>query len=228
MRTLTTVLAAGLVSCCTSSPRPMQDVDPSPRNADRGGDGNATPTDVKERPVPSAQFTFVSRRREHPPISKIRFDASLRNPGDRPRWFLLPADAGAGTGAMATFAFGVTVWTLPGTGNVSVARFTAADSFYAIQLPPDAEVELRSLELLMAGEPPSNPMALEVIVADSFTVGGEPPLVWTKTPTTSEPRADATMEGARRVLEETMPQQRSLPVALQGEARLGVSLALEP
>lgn len=227
MKALAATLAAGLVACCTSSPRPMQDVDHHPGSAASGRADDATPTDVKEPLVPpSVQLTFVSRRREHPPLSRIRVDASLRNPGDKARWFLLTGDAPAGKKPIATLAFGVTVWSFVGTGNVVVAQFTAAESFYAIQLPPGAEVELRSLQLLMAGEPPANPMPLEVIVADSFTVGGEPPAFWTKTPATCEPRADATMEGARRLLDETMPDQRSLPVELHGAERMTVSLAL--
>lgn len=227
MSARTAVLFAGLVACCTSSPRPMQDTDPNPGTAANGRGSDATPTDVKEPPpVPSAQITFVSRRREHPPISTIKVDVSLQNPGTEARWFLLQSAAGKGHGPIATNAFAVTTWALVGSGNVVLAEVVSADSFYAIQLPPGADVTLRSLKVRLAGELPANPMPLELIVADSFTIGGDVPAAWTKGPATCEPRADATQEGARRLQEKTTPDLGSVPIEVQGAQQLSVAVAV--
>jgi hypothetical protein len=217
MRAPVAILLA-LVTWCTSSPKP---------------NGNVVRDDAKEPTVPasasapaSAQLTFVGRRREHPPLSTLEVDVSLRNPGERARWFLLPASTGKGQPPMATSAFGVSVWSFPGTGNVVVAEFSSAGSFYAIQLPPGAEVELRSLKIGLAGEPWTDPLPLEVIVADSFTMGGEAPVTWTKTPATCEPRADATQKGAKRLLEKNTPDLGAVPIELQGAEHLTATLAI--
>jgi len=222
MRALALGLGLGLVACCTSSPKPggpARDRDPDPV---------VTAPDAKEPTVPSASahFTFISQKREHPPLSTLELDASLRNPGDRARWFLLPASVAKAQKPMATSVYAVSVWSFQGTGNVVVAQFSGAASFYALQLPPGAEVELRGLMVRLAGELPANPLPLEVIVADGFTIGGEVPAAWTQTPATCEPRADATQKGAKRLLEKTSPDLGSVAIELQGAERMSSTVAI--
>lgn len=227
MRLLATAIAAALFACCTSSPRPMQDVDPNPGT----NHGTSTP-DVKEPPVPtasapaSASLTFKSRRRDHPPLSTLFVDASLRNPGPRARWFLVTASTGKGQNPMAQTAFGVGVWSFPGTGKVVVAEFGGASPFYAIELPPEAEVELRELKLRLTGEPETDSLPIEVIVADGFTLGGQPPIAWTQVPATSEARADATQKDATKLRAFTVPDLKDVPVEIQGAVRLDASITI--
>jgi hypothetical protein len=222
-------LALGLVACCTSSPRPgspPRDREPDPVSVENL-------PDAKEPPVPapapaSASFTFVSRKRERPPLSTLTFDVSLRNPGDRARWFLFPASTAKGQRPIATSTYAVTVWAFVGTGNVVVADFSGAASFYALQLPPAAEVELRSVKVRLTGELPANPLPLEIIVADDFAVGGQAPLAWTQTPATCEARADATQTDARRLLEKTTPDLGAVPVEVHGAERLAITVDVPP
>ncbi len=213
MLTLGLVLSMG----CTGSSHPMQDVEPKPVPLEP----HRPPPDAdrQEPAVPAARFTFISRRRDKPPRSTLFFDVSLRNPGDRTRWFLLPDSAAKGQRPMATSAFGARVWSFLGTGNVVVAHFDTVSGFYALQLPPDAEVELRGLEIGLPGELPADPLPLEFIVADGFTVGGQAPETWTKVPARSDARADATLKGAKAVADYNPPDLKSVPVELQGAER---------
>jgi hypothetical protein len=224
-------VALGLIAGCTASPRPgepprarhlglapvVQEPDPSVR------------PDASAPPAPAtAHLTFLGRERGRPPMSRLTVDASLRNPGGRARWFLLPASTAEGQRPIATSAFGASTWSFPGTGDVVVAEFQGAASFYAIELPPDAQVELRALTIRLAGEPQTDPLSLEVIVADGFTVGGQPPSTWTQIAATCEPRADATRTGATRVSDYTTPDLAAVPIEVQGADALTVPLAITP
>lgn len=178
--------------------------------------------------MPSAQFTFISQRREKPPLSTLELDVSLRNPGGQPRWFLLPTSVAKDQRPMAISVSGAGVFAFPGSGHVVVARFDGVAGFYALQLPAGAEVELRGLQVRLAGELPGNPLVLEVITADGFTVGGQPPEAWTKTPATCEARADASQKGATRIGDYTTPDLKAVPVEIQGAERLTTSVAIGP
>jgi len=205
----------------------MQDVDPNP-----GANLGTSTSDVKEPTVPSASasasasFTFKSRRRDHPPLSTLFVDVSLRNPGPRPRWFLITASTGKGQNPMAQSAFGVGVWSFPGTGNVVVAEFSGASPFYAIELPPDAAVELRELKIRLTGEPEADPLPLAVIVADELTLGGQPPIAWTQVPATCEARADATQQDATKLRAFTVPDLKDVAVDIKGGKRLDAAVTI--
>jgi hypothetical protein len=222
MRAIAAALGAGLVACCTSSPRPMQDVEPKPQTHLDGKEATVSPANAPG----TATFTFISRRREHPPMSKLEVDVSLRNPGDRARWFLFPSHLDAALRPIATSAFGASVWSLPGSGNVVIAEFAGATSFWAIQLPPGAEVELHNLTISLAGELPTKTVSLEIITGDGFTLGGDVPAVWTETPATCEPRADATFAGAKNVREYHTPDLKARAIEIQGAERLSGTLTI--
>ena len=222
MRPFVLTLGLELFMGCTSSSRPMQDLEPTPVPPPGPGDPAVphAPADSKEPTVSSAHFTFVRHQHDRrPPLSTLVFDVSLRNPGARARWFLLPDSVAKGQRPMATGAFGVSVLSFPGTGNVVVANFEDVSGFYALQLPPGAEVELRGLQLRLAGALPASPLPLEVIIADGFTVGGQPPEAWTKVPATAEARADATQQDAKPIAAFTAPDLKTAPVELQGAER---------
>jgi len=236
-RVMAWALALGVaLGACTSSSRPKSDGDPTalktaPTAPDAPAPAPASPPpDSKEPPVSpaSAQFTFIAQRRERPPMSTLELDVSLRNPGPTPRWFLLSASVAKGQRPMATSSFGASVWELVGTGHVVVARFDGAAPFYAVQLPAGAEVELRRLQVRLAGELPANPLPLEVITADGFTLGGDAPLAWTKTAATSEARADASQVGAKRIGDYSTPGMRAVPVEVQGAERLDTTVTITP
>jgi hypothetical protein len=222
MRPLVLTLGRELFMGCTSSSRPMQDLEPDPVPPPEPVAPAAphAPADSKEPTVSSAHFTFVRHQHDRrPPLSTLVFDVSLRNPGDRARWFLLPDSVAKGKGPIATGAFGVNVLSFPGTGNVVVANFEAVAGFYALQLPPGAEVELRGLQLRLAGAVPADPLLLEFITADGFTIGGQPPAAWTKVAATTEARADATQKDAKAIAAFTAPDLKTAPVELHGAER---------
>jgi hypothetical protein len=205
-------LVLGLLVACTVSSRAT--------SADEVRPSAGPSASKEESTVASAKFTFLRRHREHPPLSTLEFDVSLRNPGDRARWFLLPAQVAKGQGPIDSAVFGASVFAFPGQGKVVVARFQGAVGFYALRLPAGAEVELRGLGIRSTGDLPANPLRLEVVVADAFTIGGDPPEVWTKSTPASDVRADVAQKGATRLVEYTTPDLKSRPVALQGAQRL--------
>lgn len=205
-------LVLGLLVACTVSSRAT--------SADEVRPSGGPSASKQESTVASAKFTFLRRHREHPPLSTLEFDVSLRNPGDRARWFLLPAQVAKGQGPIDSPVFGASVFAFPGQGKVVVARFQGAVGFYALRLPAGAEVELRGLGIRSTGDLPANPLPLEVVVADGFTIGGDPPEAWTKSTPASDVRADVAQKGATRLVEYTTPDLKSRPVTLQGAQRL--------
>jgi hypothetical protein len=223
MRSRWLALAACALSACASSTRPAQDDDqrshPAEQRQGKPPANNPEPGNTKEHAVSPVQFKFVGRYRERPPLSTLELDVSLRNHADRARWFLLPAAVGKGQRPMDSSVFGVTVLAFPGTGKVDVARFAGAPGFYALHLPAGAEVEIRALQLRATGDLPANPLPLEIITADTLTIGGQTPAAWTKVGQTSDPRVDVTQKGATRVLEYTTPDLKDVPVELQGAER---------
>ncbi len=228
MRPLVLALGLELVMACTGSSHPMQDVEPKPGPLEPHRSPIVADSQEPTVPaVPAVHYVFISRRRDKPPASTLFFDVSLRNPGDRARWFLLRNSVAMGKHRMATSAFGVGVMSFPGTGNVVVAKFTGTGGFYALQLPPGAEVELRALEIGMASDLP-DPLPLEFIVADGFTVGGQPPEAWTKTPARSDAVADATQKGAKAVSDYNPPDLKSVPVEIQGGERFTELVKISP
>lgn len=172
------------------------------------------------------EASVVGVRRERPPLAKLLLDVTLRNDRSEQRWFLLPETLGGSPVPRERGIFGVDPVEVRGEGRAVVAAFRGAEGFQALLLPGGAEVRVRGLPLAHLGSMPSGAATLEVAIATSLEIDGEPAGVWIGSNPLSDPRVDADYERAQRLPSRYTPHYEDVPVAVAEEARLSLTLAL--
>lgn len=138
-------------------------------------------------------MAYTSTIRLRPPMSRVLFDAILRNTHTEPEWFLLPYNL---LRTPRSDVDVVEVYELHGTGRVVVGHLGGLDGMYALLVPPGGRVRLRGLPLLALDEPPER-ANLEVVVAGDLRIGGEPAAAWFGMDPMSDVDADVQAEALR-------------------------------
>jgi hypothetical protein len=119
-------------------------------------------------------------------MSKVLFDVALLNTYSDPRWFLLPYGISRATRDVVDV---VEVYELDDHARVVVGHLGALDGMYALLLPPGGSVRLRQLPLLALDEPPQH-ISIDVVIAPTLTIGGEPAANWFGVDPVSDPEAE--------------------------------------
>jgi len=122
-----------------------------------------------------------------PPLKYLSFNVTLRNPTDKPQWYLFPSALSDKPGGIRKNA-GIDVIELfsdsPGH-KVTVADFLgtmklqpeSAGGFKGLMLPGGAEVSIHGFGIEFFGEPLS-PVPVQVEIAGRVTIGGAPVEQW--------------------------------------------------
>jgi len=127
--------------------------------------------------MPTARFAHVGTWHGKPPLAVLSFDVSLRNPGPKARWVLLPNSVGSSRSGGVR---GVTVWELPGSPAAWLWELEGAGGGWAVRLPPGGEATLRGWGLESWHSPILQAVSIEVVLADELLLGGEPVARWTR------------------------------------------------
>ena len=170
---------------------------------------------------PLVEITFTSKRREHPPITRLLFNITLHNSFDESRWFLLPSSlsfesSDIGEGGV----YGLQVFALDGDGRVILGRFLGEAGFQSLLLPANAQVNLRRFPIQFYGELPAQSVNIDLIVADQLQVGGKPAETWVGMDPTSDSRADDSAEQRRRLGSSNTPDLETVPVSIDEVNRI--------
>src|SRR5438132_2287156 len=130
-------------------------------------------------PRPAAEIEFREMRLRKPPLAELYFDIRLRNDGAAARWFLLPSNLGSATTSIGVKGGVDTleVFAPRGQGRVIIGHFLGTSGFQALLLPPHANVPLRIFPISYWGDPPDR-LRIEVVIAKSFSIGGETAEKW--------------------------------------------------
>ena len=174
----------------------------------------------------AVEASVVGIRRDRPPLAKLLLDVTLRNDRAEQRWFLLPEMLGGSPVPRERGIFGVDPVEVRGEGRAVVAAFRGAEGFQALLLPGGAEVRVRGLPLAHLGRLPSGAAGLEVAIATSLEIGGEPAGDWIGSDPLSDRSVDADYEHARRLPSRYTPHYADVPAVVAEEARLSVTFAL--
>ncbi len=177
--------------------------------------------------APDIEVIFLTKRPEHPPITGLLFEVTLRNHFDGPRWFMLPSKfssaseqmGGNGVSAVQVFALG-------GQGRVIVGRFLGAPGFQALLLPAGAELKLRRFPIQFFGKLPEDSLSMEVVIASQLTIGGEPAEAWFGMDPTCDLQADVTEDQRQRLGSRHAPDLKAVPVSIGAERRVTLQVNL--
>jgi len=181
-------------------------------------------------PRPAAEIEFREMRRRKPPLAELYFDIRLRNDGAAARWFLLPSNLGSANpsigakGGIDTLE----VFAPRGQGRVIIGHFLGTGGFQALLLPPRAEVRLRLFPISYWGEPP-DPLRIEVVIAKTFSIGGESAEKWFGSQPLSSVKADITENAkstSRMLRSKSTPDNKEVAARIEEDRRLQLMVSL--
>lgn len=173
------------------------------------------------------EITFVSKRREHPPITRLMFDITLHNPFDSQRWFLLPSSLMQESGGIKKDGiYGLQVFELEGEGRVILGRFLGATGFQALLLPADAELKMRRFPIQFYGELPPEMISIDLVIARQLQINGEPAAAWFGLDPSSDGQADVSAEQRRRLGSRNTPNLEAVPISIDEDSSLTLLVRL--
>jgi hypothetical protein len=210
-------LAAGC-----SNPAPRADHhEEKPKGADA-----ATPTETNMgEPV---EVKYLGIEPGHPPMATVRLEVTLRNNANQPRWFILPMELGQPPSRPTKPGEGVdgaSVVALEGKGRVVIGRFQGRAGVQAILLPANGHVRIDRLKV-MVFEEQRGKMPVDVVVATSLTVGGEPGEKWMGDAPQSDAGADVSEDKATTLGSRHTPDRREVPIQWDEAERVTTSIEL--
>ena len=181
-------------------------------------------------PRPAAEIEFREMRLRKPPLAELYFDVRLRNDAAAARWFLLPSNLGSATASIGAKGGVDTleVFAPRGQGRVIIGHFLGTGGFQALLLPPHAEVRLRLFPISYWGETPEH-LRIEVVIARTFSIGGERAEKWFGSQPLSSVKADIT-ENARSISRmfrsKHTPDNKEVAPRIEDDRRLQLTVSL--
>ena len=181
-------------------------------------------------PRPAAEIEFREMRLRKPPLAELYFDIRLRNDGAAARWFLLPSNLGSATTSIGVKGGVDTleVFAPRGQGRVIIGHFLGTGGFQALLLPPHAEVRLRLFPISYWGDPPDR-LRIEVVIARTFSIGGETAEKWFGSQPLSSVKADITenaMSISRMFRSKHTPDNKEVAPRIEDDRRLQLTVSL--
>ena len=182
-------------------------------------------------PRPVAEMKFREMRLRKPPLAELYFDIRLRNDRTEARWFLLPSNLGSGTTSIGAKGGVDTleVFAPRGQGRVIIGHFLGTGGFQALLLPPHAEVRLRLFPISYWGDPPER-LRIEVVMAKTFSIGGERAEAWFGSQPLSSVKADITENAkstSRMLRSKRTPDDKEVATRIEEDRRLQLMVSLE-
>jgi len=181
-------------------------------------------------PRPTAEIEFREMRLRKPPLAELYFDIRLRNDGAAARWFLLPSNLGSANAAIGAKGGVDTleVFAPRGQGRVIIGQFLGTGGFQALLLPPHAKVRLRLFPISFWGDPPDL-LRIEVVIARTFSIGGERAEKWFGSQPLSSVKADIT-ENARSISQmfrsRRTPDNKEVATTIEEDRRFQLTVSL--
>ncbi len=119
---------------------------------------------------------YVDKHYERPPVVRVEFDVTLHNPGDVPRWFLLPTHAGKSD----TFrASELSLWALTNDAGESlkIGRLRGTHGCFVLLLAAGVTITLHKLPIRWRGNLPEH-LTVTAYVADEVLLDSESLISW--------------------------------------------------
>lgn len=179
-----------------------------------------------------AEATFREIRFSKPPLKLLRFDVTLHNPAEKPRWLILPMTLpyeGDTKPAPGGVEIELQVFLLSKQPRVLLI-YGVTGNFQAVLLPGQGWVTLRNLPIDAWWREVPAKTDLEVIVARSVTIGGA--ALGALIGTSARSESGATVEaqsnaGDARSLRFWHPKEGSFPpIAMDIESRAKISVSI--
>lgn len=168
------------------------------------------------------QMRCTSVRWERPPLKRLLMDVTLRNTEGEPRWFVLPKTAGAKGGGVD----GGEALELRDHGRVLLASFRGTGGFYALLLPPEAEVRLTGLSIAVWDDLPNGHISVRAVIARDVRIGGTPLGDWLAMDARCDRTAEAKVADCRSVVSKEMPGGKEQPVEYAEPRETAANVAL--
>src|SRR6266446_627063 len=181
-------------------------------------------------PRPAAAIEFREMRLRTPPLAELYFDVRLRNDRSAARWFLLPSNLGSANASIGAKGGVDTleVFAPRGQGRVIIGHFLGTGGFQALLLPPHAKVRLRLFSISYWGDPPDR-LRIEVVIAKTFSIGGERAEKWFGSQPLSSVKADITENArsiSRMLRSKRTPDNKEVAPRIEDGRRLQLTVSL--
>lgn len=179
-----------------------------------------------EQSDPAVRATLVGERPGPPPLTRLLVDLQVRNDAAVPRWALIPSNLPARTDAGGGVVHLEQRTAAAAAGPIAVGRLLGRAGTYALALAPGAQVTLRRLEIGWWREPPwAAGAALEILLAGTVTVNGQPLATWFDGDPLIRGRVEVDMSAAVHTHSHRAIDGREVPLAAKDVTPLAVRLA---
>jgi hypothetical protein len=122
-------------------------------------------------PGGAVALAFRGSRRLRPPRAELRFDVTVSNRAEEPRWAIMGDTLAREPVELATQVWSVGAYLLGEQGQVVAVHAIAEAGWYAVLLPGHGEVRLEGMPFAFWGEPEAS-AELAVVMATDIDVGG--------------------------------------------------------
>ena len=116
---------------------------------------------------------YLGESRQRPPRVELHFTVHLVNNDDEPGWVLIPDALAPAAQHPGTQVYSLAGWLLGAHKSIQLLHATSDAGWFAVLLPPRAEVSLRGLPLGWWGESPAAVDICAYRVAD-LVLDGDP------------------------------------------------------
>lgn len=175
-------------------------------------------------------------RMGRPPLKYLSFNVTMRNPTDKPQWFLFPRALYEKTPAPQSQSGvdGAEIFSVTPGHNVTVAQFMgsirlqpeSAGGVQALLLPAGAVITIRDFGISFWGDNFS-PLPIQVVIADQVKIGNVPAERWVGVRLRSAGSADVSSKQIRMVRSKFTPHRNELPVTIQKSGEVNIANAME-
>lgn len=185
---------------------------------------------------PIVEMQYCGMRMGRPPLKYLSFNVTMRNPADKPQWFLFPRALyeKAPTPQSQSGVDGAEIFSVMPGRSVTVAQFMgsirlqpeSAGGFQALLLPAGAVITVRDFSISFWGDNFSS-LPIQVVIADQVKIGSVPAEHWVGVRLRSAGFADVSSKQIRMVHSKFTPRRNELPVTIQKSGEINVANAMD-
>ena len=185
---------------------------------------------------PIVEMQYCGVRMGRPPLKYLSFNVTMRNPADKPQWFLFPRALyeKAPAPQSQSGVDGAEIFSVMPGHSVTVAQFMgsirlqpeSAGGVQALLLPAGAVITVRDFGISFWGDNFSS-LPIQVVLADQVKIGNVPAERWAGIKLLSHRSADVSSKKISMVRSKFTPRRNELPVTIQklGEVNIANAMA---
>lgn len=183
----------------------------------------------------TVEMQYCGVRMGKPPLKYLSFNVTMRNPADKPQWFLFPRALyeKAPAPQSQSGVDGAEIFSVTPRHSVTVAQFMgsirlqpeSAGGFQALLLPAGAVITIRDFGISFWGDNFTS-LAVQVVLAEQVKIGSIPAERWAGDRLRSAGSADVSSKQIRMVRAKFTSHRNELPVTIQKSGEVNIANAM--